>query len=190
MATSFAPEPIRKQVVEAFSDAEAPAYAQFGTTDAEGNSQIRTVHFHYLSELDVLAFNAHVRSPKWAHLKANPKASGCYFDTKRLIQFRFEAEACCFADGGGHDPLLDSMWAKIRPDVRAAYWEDQSSSSFDVDRRCSTLGVIVLQPTLWDICTIAMEDYRKGRRVLYRNRKGVWSEERVSLLHGEAPPSR
>ena len=191
MPETIFPPTAEKQILEAFTDTDHPAYGQISTSDSDGLPHARTVHFHYLQNQKAIGFNAHIKSPKWEQIRTQTFVSGCYFDLHRLIQFRFEGNAELREADEKNGNLLDTMWMKIRPDVQAAYWADYQNlkssgdleKNFDLSRRCPSLGVVLCKPTLWDIYVIDPNDYGKGSRAMYRELKDTWKREAVSLLH-------
>jgi len=184
-------------ITEAFGDDQRPAYGQVATLRGKYPT-LRTVHLHYLGSLapwarddtsDIIAFSTHIQSGKWKELKKHPYLLACYYDTFRDIQFRFQSKAELIEPK--NKELLDTMWLKIRTEVRTAYWLDakhlpldsEPPANIDVQKRAPNLGVVLCRPFLWDIYEIHLEDYRKGKRSIHTLIKGKWRSQEVSILH-------
>jgi pyridoxine/pyridoxamine 5'-phosphate oxidase len=186
----FCPETLVTLIRKSLEDLSRPAYGQVATVDLTGQPKVRTVHLRYIKERNTLGFSGNVKSPKWAHLRAKPALSGCFYDAHRHVQLRWEggvelidAKSRRAAD---HE-LLDRMWLLMRPDVRLAYWRDwlkDASASADVQKRCPSLGVIVCRPTVWDIFQIDPRDYNKDVRTIHTLKGTAWKARQVSALHG------
>lgn len=183
-----------KIISEAFSDEQHPSYGQVATLAKGKEPTLRTVHLHYIKGHDTIAFSTHLKSDKWRELKTHPYLSGCYYDTSREIQFRFQARTELIdPKNKKYRDLLDEMWLKIRAEVRCAYWLDASRlpldaelpEEIDIQKRPSNLGVILCKPFKWDIYEIHLDEYRKGKRTIHTLRKGKWYSENVSILDGK-----
>ena len=191
---SFAPQKLKAELLKAFGDPERPAYGQLASMDSEGAPTVRTVHFHGLPDREILAFSAHTNSPKWRHLAARRRLSGCYFDSIEQVQYRFSGEADLISATSAIDPdLISVMWNKIRPDKRTAYWLDAQGKSFtgdlppglSIDRPSPNIGVVVCRPRIWDIYRIHPEEYRKGNRTVFSWTGETWLETSRSILGSE-----
>ncbi len=190
----MAPSLYYKIIAETFGDNQRPAYGQIATLSKGKQPTLRTLHLHYLKEPDVIAFSTHLKSDKWHELKKHAHLSGCYYDTSREIQFRFQAEAELIEPKNQtFKELLDEMWLKIRSEVRTAYWLDAKHLSLDselpeeidIQKRAPNLGVVFCRPFKWDIYEIHLDEYRKGQRSVHTLTKNRWQSEKVSILHGQ-----
>lgn len=185
-------------IAEAFGDDQRPAYGQIATLSKGKQPTLRTLHLHYLKEPDVIAFSTHLKSDKWQELKKHPYLSGCYYDTSREIQFRFQAKAELIDSRGPKNQtfkeLLDEMWLKIRSEVRTAYWLDtkrlpldsELPEEIDIQKRAPNLGIVLCRPFKWDIYEIHLDEYRKGERSVHTLTKNRWQSQNVSILHGKS----
>lgn len=191
------PPAYESQIAEAFGDEQLPAYGQVATLSKEKYPTLRTVHLHYLKELDLIAFSTHIQSDKWRQLKRHPYLSACYFDLSRGMQFRFQSKAELIPPKNKKfEKLLDNMWLKIRSEVRTAYCLDmrrlpltaELPPDTDIQKRTPNLGTVLCRPFLWDIYEIHLEDYRKGKRSIHTLIKGKWRSKNISLLHGGSEP--
>ncbi len=187
----FAPNPVERMIVESFTDPSAPAYGQLATLAKDGVPFVRTVHFHYLSGMEALAFNTHVGSAKWLHLGSNNLLSACYHDQKRGVQFRWESKAGLIRPtDDDFQALLHKMWQEVREEVRLAYWLDHHGlplshdplPPMDVHQRPLNFGTVLLKPYRWDIFQMNHESYRHGKRSIHLYEHGEWQSRQVSLL--------
>ncbi|MBI4040328.1 MAG: pyridoxamine 5'-phosphate oxidase family protein [Deltaproteobacteria bacterium] len=188
----IAPKEIKSLIIEAFTDDVHPAYGQIATVNQEGRARVRTVHLHYIKQVDAIVFNTHIQSRKWEELSDNPYVSGCYFDLFRSIQFRFEAKVQLIAPKNHeHTSLLDLLWLKMREEVRRAYWLDSLNKSIrdslpkniSLHQRAPNLGSMICMPYQWHIYETPAEDFTKGKATLYTQKNGRWQTQKVDLLH-------
>lgn len=191
---SFAPESQHALLSYAFSDAEHPAYVQIATIDKAGFPQVRTVHMHYIKDLDALVFSTHTKSSKWEHLKVTPKLSGCYVDDYRLVQFRWTSKTeLVDPNSSKYMKLLDHMWLGMRVDVRQAYIQDNLGKPLtdalpegtDVNKRTPTQSIVICRPIEWRLYNIHADDYTKGTSSLHQLKDNKWISKDVSILHGK-----
>lgn len=190
----FAPDALKKRIIECFVDPDDPAYGQVSTISPDGVSFVRTVHIHYLSDRSSLAFNAHKQSVKWKHIKENGLVSGCYFDQKRGIQIRWRSKhnKLIHPVESTDEELLSQMWLATREEVRLAYWlydlnvplnqEDISQISINVEERAPSFVTVVSLPDHWDLYELNPRGYRFGCRTLLSFQNNEWKRETVSLL--------
>jgi pyridoxine/pyridoxamine 5'-phosphate oxidase len=188
----IAPDSIKNLIAKAFFDKEHPSYGQVATVDTKGAPKVRTVHLHYIAEADAIAFNTHTQSHKWRHLEKTPLISGCYHDTFRLIQFRFEAKVELV------DPrsekwktLMNSMWPLMRKEVRAAYWldslkkavTDKLPANINLDARSFNVGTVICRPYQWHIYELSEKSFALGKSTLHTLENNQWTSKKISLLH-------
>lgn len=193
MTNSFAPDFCYDLIAKAFLDEAHPAYAQVATVDSNSAPHVRTVHVHFLPKLNVLAFNTHVGSSKWTHLKKNPLLSGCYVDLVRQVQFRWESQVELVEDSAQYPNLLEELWLRMRIDVRKAYWMDYKNlplaqmppQDIDLNTRSPNQGVVLCKPYRWNIYEIHEENYCKGVVTLHEFKNDQWYSKELSLLGRE-----
>lgn len=190
------PQAIADLIQHSFADGNA--YGQIQVSN-ESQPLIKTVHVHYLPDHCVFAINTHLKSQK-AQACATPSnvLRGCYWDTTAHIQFGWEARHPSLS----HDEaFLQSMWQRMRPQVRLAYWmsfknmplntptpDEELYLQFDVNKRPATHTVLVFQPQLWDIYEVDPLYHRKGRRHYYQKTTDGWEKTSTSILFTEFTP--
>ncbi|MBI2082722.1 MAG: pyridoxamine 5'-phosphate oxidase family protein [Deltaproteobacteria bacterium] len=181
-------------IVKSFSDDDHPAYGQAATVDEKGHPQVRTVHFRYLEDQDKISFAANIKSSKWSQIAKSHRIAGCYFDSHRLIQFRWEGDARLVDRKDENEgDIVQKMWGLVRPDVRSAYWLDSKKISLtkkpwpemDVDSCCPNFGIVICTPKVWDIMEVNPDDYRLDRRTVHQWNGKQWESKQVSVLHGK-----
>jgi hypothetical protein len=188
---SFAPPEWSSAIRESFEDEAHPAYAQVATATPAGAPRVRTVHVRYVTEYDTVGFSTNVFSPKWAELARNPRISGCWFDTKRRIQIRWEGSVRLVPWERASDAerrVLERLWLLIRPTVREEYWREFGQPDPSAELPCPTHGVVLCRPDLWDLYELVSDDYRTHRRTIHRLGGNVWRAERVTLTDGRPLP--
>lgn len=184
---SFAPEAYRQKIIAAFSNPKNPVYCQVTTLSLKSLPGVRTAHVHYLSDRQVLAFKAHIDSPKWHHLRKHPWVSGCFYDEKNLTQYRWESRASLIDPKSETETkLLDNMWLQMREDVRKAYCEEAGTGAPNVLQRQLNMGVILLTPLRWQIYEINEAEFGKGKCTDHFLKDGQWESTDVSLVTGQA----
>ena len=191
MSFSFAPQEIKSFLIEVFEDKNHSAYGQIATLGEDKMPEVRTVHIHYRKEFDALAFSAHTASSKWKELEKHPYLSGCYFDTFRGIQFRWESKVELLdRKVKDHEGFLLSMWKLMREEVRQAYWlrrdnllgTDKINKKYDLNKRAPGHGVVVCHPSSWTIYKTNPESYSKGQCTRYEIKEEKWISQEVSIL--------
>jgi hypothetical protein len=195
MIAKWAPDIILPKLLASLNDPAASAYGQVATLDEESEIHVRTVHLRHVYEFDTIGFAANRYSKKWKQLE-NGKLSGCYFDVKRMLQFRWRSDVECIsaeAAAGLERKVVERMWGMVRPTVRTVYWYDHFGAAYDgpapkgvdVAKVCPSFGVILCRPYFWDILEMPTEDYLTHRRSEHNLEKGKWISTPVSLLTGK-----
>ena len=191
MISGFAPEEIKKFLIEVFEDKNNPAYGQVATLSENRRPHVRTVHIHYRKEFDALAFSAHTASSKWKELEKNPYLSGCFFDMVRFVQFRWESQVELISKKNKeHENFLLSMWKLMREEVRQAYWldsdkllgTDKIDTKYDLNKRALGHGVVVCHPSSWTLYKMNPQVYSKGQCTRYELKNDTWISKKVSIL--------
>ena len=201
MISGFAPEEIKKFLIEVFEDKNNPAYGQVATLSENRRPHVRTVHIHYRKEFDALAFSAHTASSKWKELEKNPYLSGCFFDMVRFVQFRWESQVQLLSGDSlfQGQPLLEAvperdclqaMWKLMREEVRQAYWldsdkllgTDKVDTQYDLNKRALGHGVVVCHPSSWTLYKMNPQVYSKGQCTRYELKNDTWISKKVSIL--------
>ena len=183
------PQPFWRRFLASFTDERHPAYGQIATVDLKGKPQVRTVHLRYLDDFDAFAFSTSVQSPKWSQLREKPFLSGCYFDTGRQIQFRWESPVELIeGEEKKNSRLIEKMWGLVRIHIRTAYWLEAKQIprqkwyqvALDLLRPAPNFGVVLLRPRRWDILEVSPEDIRKAKRTFFSLTKQQWTAGEVS----------
>lgn len=182
------PEDYKKTVQRIFSSRLFPSYGQLATTTKDNIPQVRTVHFRYLKDGEVLAFPTHVKSQKWIQLTQNPVLSGCIFCNRYLVQLRWEATAVLVDHNTkDHQEERRVVWQKMRRDIKQAYWKDyckhsMSIDEIDIDEPCPFMGIVINKVYLWDIWKLHGANYAKSKRAIYQLKNGEWQIKTLSPL--------
>ncbi|MBI2068001.1 MAG: pyridoxamine 5'-phosphate oxidase family protein [Deltaproteobacteria bacterium] len=193
MPSPLFPKPYRELLIEAFTDQEHPAYGQLATVDERGEPRVRSIHFRYLPDKEIFAFGTNVKSAKWGQLKLQSRIAGCYLDSFRQIQFRWEGIAELHEGGTSPEQaLVNQMWRLVRLPFRIGYWLDYKKlvseqglgPGFDFGRHPPTFGIVLIKPCLWDIYEISPENLFKACRNIHYLKGEEWESHRVTLLHG------
>src|SRR3989338_8514821 len=191
MISGFAPEEIKKFLIEVFEDKNNPAYGQVATLSENRRPRVRTVHIHYRKEFDALAFSAHTASSKWKELEKNPYLSGCFFDMVRFVQFRWESQVELISKKNKeHENFILSMWKLMREEVRQAYWldsdkllgTDKIDTKYDLNKRALGHGVVECQQSSWNLYKMNPQVYSKGQCTRYELNNDTWISKKVSIL--------
>ena len=185
------PQQIHELIASTFGDMDNKAYGQISTVDSHGQPSTRTVHIHCISEPQVLVISCNTRSEKWEHIENNPLVAGCYWTDSRPIQFRFEGKAQRITEKDSrYAELVQTMWMKMREEVRITYLLDEMGMPLDIPspnmnptQHSKNHGLILIQPTLWDIFELSLKEYRLSKRTLYQLKKDTWSARSVNSLH-------
>jgi hypothetical protein len=162
------PEELTAWVPTRFDDEAKPFFAQAATVSADGEPDVRTVHYRYIAELDSLAFACHVESPKWQQLKAQPRLAACYFTPRGQIQLRWRAQVRLITDP--QSPALNMMWKSTEPWIREEYWQGAGPA----EHLCPAFGLVVLDIDFWDVYHIDLADPKQCRRSSYSLDGDVW----------------
>lgn len=185
------PKEIHDLVTKTFGDMSNKAYGQISTSDSSGQPSVRTVHIHCITDPEVLVISCNTQSEKWKDLDNNPKIAGCFWTDKNPIQFRFEGKAELITEKDSHyRELIQTMWMKMREEVRITYLLDEMGMPLDVAnphmdpvQHSQNHGLILIQPTLWDIFNLSEKEYRFSTRTLYQLKKDQWTSRSVNSLH-------
>ncbi len=187
MKSQFTLADFQQRLIEIFTNADQPVYAQVASVDDHGLPQLRTVHLRYWQQLDCLCFNSNTKAPKWRQLQRDSHIAGCYYDGQRDLQLRWEANVDLIdneTSNTDHTALLDHMWRITRAAVRTVYWKDHQPQQFDIQQRCPTFATVMFRPHCWDILEVS-EDYLNSCRTLFIRSDKAWQTKRVSVLHGK-----
>lgn len=183
------PVEIQELLIHTFFDGKA--YGQFATVDNQRVPSVRTVHFLSNKNVGHIYVSSHTLSEKWSNIKnGSHKVSGCFWDQEQRIQFRFFADATLI-DADTDATFVQSMWGKMREGVRTAYLLGdkeipmyKKEISINTSEHSSHHGVIDCQPYCWDIFYENTEEYRFGRRQIFKlNAQNQWTKKDVSSLH-------
>ena len=193
--STLAPQPLINTILNQFANPNKGAYGQIATCDPSGMPHTRTVHIQIYENW--VAINTHTQSSKWLHLMQNPQLSGCHWDIDQQLQIRFSGNCqlvCIKKVDQQH--IRQHLWQRMRRHVRQAYVLDaanrpivcQPEPAVDVSTPSDTHGVILCQPTVWDIFHNDPQHYCNGRRECYRYdaKQGLWLQTRQNLLHQQS----
>jgi len=186
------PEEISKLVKEVFSNDEIKAYGQLATVDEEGQPSVRTVHIHGIEHpIQGLLVNCNIQSEKWLHLKKNSQVAGCFWSPENQTQIRFEGIADLITEKEkDFSELLQTMWVKMRPEVRITYLLDEQGIALDIEKpkvdpkqHSKNHGLLLITPHTWDIFQNNPKEYRLGKRWIYKLKNDQWKWREVNSLH-------
>lgn len=162
------PEELTAWVPARFNNEEKPFFAQAATVDAEGEPDVRTVHYRYIEELDSLGFACHIDSPKWRQLMTQPSLAGCYFTPREQIQLRWRAKVRLITDSGS--AARHAIWQSTEEWIREEYWQGAGNS----EQLCPAFGLVVLEIDTWDVYHIDLDDPKLSRRSSYSLDGKIW----------------
>lgn len=186
------PNEISSLVTATFADKTNKAYGQLSTVNEKGQPSVRTVHIHSIENpTQGLVINCNTKSEKWTHLKKNPQIAGCFWNPNNQIQIRFEGIADLITEKDtDFKDLVQSMWMKMRDEVRTTYLLDEKGIALDTtkpkidpDQHSKNHGVLLITPTLWDIFENNPKSYRLGKRWIYQLKNKQWKWREVNSLH-------
>lgn len=186
------PAEISNFILETFGNDARKAYGQISTVNEKGQPSVRTVHIHCIEHpTQGLLISCNTKSEKWSHLKKNSKVAGCFWNPENQTQIRFEGIADLITEKtSDFSDLVQSMWMKMREEVRITYLLDQrgvplttKTPKVDSTIHSTNHGLILITPTLWDVFHNNPESYRLGKRSIYKSKKDGWSKVEVSSLH-------
>ncbi|MEZ4845420.1 MAG: pyridoxamine 5'-phosphate oxidase family protein [Bdellovibrionota bacterium] len=185
------PQEIQTLITSTFGDLNNKAYGQISTVDSNGQPSTRTVHIHCITEPEVLVISCNTKSEKWRDIENNPLVSGCFWTDDRPIQFRFEGKAQLITEKNSrYAELVETMWLRMREEVRITYLLDEMGMPLDIPnpnmnpaQHSKNHGLLLIQPTLWDIFEVSLKEYRLSKRTLYLLKKDQWTSRSVNSLH-------
>jgi pyridoxine/pyridoxamine 5'-phosphate oxidase len=185
------PNEIHDLILKTFGNSHSKAYGQISTVDSDDQPTVRTVHIHCIPEPQVMVISCNIKSKKWKHLENNPRIAGCYWIDENPIQFRFEGQAQLITEEDSrYTELVQEMWMKMREEVRITYLLDEMGMPLDIPspnmnpaQHSQNHGLIMIQPTLWDVFELSQKEYRLSKRTLYQLKKDIWTARSVSSLH-------
>jgi pyridoxine/pyridoxamine 5'-phosphate oxidase len=187
------PAEISDFILETFGNDVRKAYGQISTVNEENQPSVRTVHIHCIEHpTQGLLISCNTKSEKWSHLKKNPQIAGCFWNPETQIQIRFEGIADLITEKNtDFADLVQSMWMKMREEVRITYLLDQDGISLhtkspkvDPTKHSHNHGLILITPTLWDVFHNNPQSYRLGKRSIYTLKKNSWVKKDAISLHG------
>jgi pyridoxine/pyridoxamine 5'-phosphate oxidase len=186
------PDEIYNLAKTTFGSETFSAYGQLSTVNDEGQPSVRTVHIHLIDHpTQGLLISTNIKSEKWTDIKKNPRVAGCFWNPDNNIQIRFQGIADLITEkNSDFKDLVHSMWKKIRPEVRLTYHLDEQGIPFDTknptqdpDQYSKNYGLVLITPTLWDIFENNSENYRLGKRWIYRLKNNKWKWREANSLH-------
>ncbi len=186
------PAEISDFILETFGNDARKAYGQISTVNEKGQPSVRTVHIHCIEQpTQGLLISCNTKSEKWSHLKKNPQVAGCFWNPENQTQVRFEGIADLISEKtSDFSDLVQSMWMKMREEVRVTYLLDEKAIPLDTKSpkvdpavHSTNHGLILVTPTLWDIFENNPKAYRLGKRSIYSLKNNKWDKKQVSSLH-------
>lgn len=188
------PPQLDKLFVQSFTDPENPVYGQIATVDVNGQPHVRTVHFRYLADKQLLAFNTYTRSRKWQHLSKQATFSACFLDAQHQRQWRWHGTVALLPFSKQlpqeQQQLIQKLWEMMRPQVRESYWMEQMGiklteappNQLDIKLPPELFGTVICHPTVWEIYDYVHDDYRRGQRTAYEQQGDKWQSQSLSLI--------
>lgn len=185
------PKEIHEVISNTFGDLNNKAYGQISTVDSSGQPSVRTVHIHCITDPEVMVISCNTKSEKWQDLQNNPRLAGCLWVDQKSIQIRFEGQTQLITEEDSHyAELVQKMWMKMREEVRITYLLDEMGMPLDIaspnmnpSQHSQNHGLILVQPTLWDIFEISPQEYRFSKRTIYQLKNDHWTPRSVNSLH-------
>lgn len=170
------------------------AYAQVATKDMEGNVSVRTVHVHYFEDVHAFAFSTHMHSRKARDVSETKGVSGCYWDERNQIQYRWSAKAEFLSQNSHPEQknLMTSLWKTMRDETRLAYVLDQLKIPYDteplppevsVEVRPQNHCMVRFFPYQWDVHHFSPKGYRFGKRTVYVKKNDTWEAQATRLIY-------
>lgn len=176
MSHRWIPEPLYNRLIEHLT--QRTFYGQVATLSAQGHPRVRTVHCRFAEAARTIGFATNQKSPKWEELTAHPHLAGCFYDLGTHLQWRWEGAVKLVASGD--ETLLEAFWKKIRPSIKDTYWQEfAGDKKYDREKRCPDFGVVLCEPTRWELLDMNDSDYLKTTRDEYIYDGGKWSHRRL-----------
>ncbi len=181
------PHDLDEWIGKIFSDETNPAFCQLATVLDNGFPSVRTVHFRMTPKEQLLLFNCHINSRKWANLKVRPFLAACIFHANHQIQLSWEATALLVdSNEKEFEKIRLNQWGLTRADVRKAYWSEfnKDRMTTNIAECCPTFGTVICKPTKWNLYSTPTDHFEDVRVLDFNLENDRWIKSPRSPISG------